>query len=216
MNGQQQVPPQMPYYEDEIDLYELFMVLVKRKKAILLTTFLFTVIAALVAFLSTPKYKIGIIVRPGVTHFNSKGEPESDWKPQDLKSWIDSGAYKEFLYEKYKDKAPKIMSSLHRGGTIIEVYTYYPDKEKGKEIIYSVINQFIKEKISSKKNKRLLAEQKRLQAKIKQLEEKLKNVELQKDQIYNNMISLQMSINVVKGDIEKQKLQIQDLKDKQS
>ncbi len=48
--------------DDEIDLYELYLTLKRRKKVLILFTFLFTAIAALYTFLTTPIYLSSSIV----------------------------------------------------------------------------------------------------------------------------------------------------------
>jgi len=46
-----------PYQDDEIDLYELWLTLKKRKKSVILTTLLFLAVSLAYAFLSKPVYK---------------------------------------------------------------------------------------------------------------------------------------------------------------
>ena len=55
MEKERGLPPS--YYEDEIDLYELWLILKKRKKTVAITTFLFLAVALAYAFLSPPVYK---------------------------------------------------------------------------------------------------------------------------------------------------------------
>ncbi|SNR92083.1 GumC family protein [Desulfurobacterium atlanticum] len=54
-----------PYYEDdEIDLYELYLTLKKRKKIVLGTTFLFTAIALILCFILPKTYKTNVSIMP--------------------------------------------------------------------------------------------------------------------------------------------------------
>ncbi len=56
---------QPPCYEDdEIDLYELWLVLKKRKKIVLSITFIFTLLAVLYCFLASPVYRTEASVYP--------------------------------------------------------------------------------------------------------------------------------------------------------
>ncbi len=56
--------PPMYYEEDEIDLYELWLVLVKRKKWILGITFLAVVLALIICFILPPVYKTEATLMP--------------------------------------------------------------------------------------------------------------------------------------------------------
>ena len=57
-------PPELLYEEDEIDLYELWLVLVRRKKVVLGITFFAVLIALIIAFLLPPVYKTEATLMP--------------------------------------------------------------------------------------------------------------------------------------------------------
>ncbi len=59
-----QVYPSLAYEEDEIDLYELWLVLVKRKRWVLGVTFFAITIALILCFLLTPIYKTEATLMP--------------------------------------------------------------------------------------------------------------------------------------------------------
>ena len=62
-----------PCEEDEIDLYEIWLILKKRKKIIGFFTFLFTIIGLTYALLATPIYKTETSIYPLVGNDNKKG-----------------------------------------------------------------------------------------------------------------------------------------------
>ena len=132
--------PQEQYYQDEIDLYQLFVVLAKRKKVVIVTCALITLISFAAAFLITPKYKISTIVKPTIVGFNKDGNPISALTPDDLKAWISSKAYEPYLYGELKDKLPKVEASISRKSNLVQIYIYYPDPKKGKQIVKKVVS----------------------------------------------------------------------------
>ena len=64
MEDKRQLQQSVCYEEDEIDLYELWLVLKRRKRLVFAITFLFTVLAALYCFLSPPVYRTEATVYP--------------------------------------------------------------------------------------------------------------------------------------------------------
>ena len=73
-----------PYYEDEIDLYQLIQVLLKRKKLIV-GVFLVAVIVAIAAsYIMKPVYRVSAVVAPGQIY---EQEPVRDvliWREKDI------------------------------------------------------------------------------------------------------------------------------------
>ncbi len=203
--------PQEQYCQDEIDLYQLFVVLAKRKRVVIATCVLFTLVSLAAALLITPKYKISAIVKPGITGFDKDGNPVSDLTPVDLKTWVNSGAYEPYLYSKFGDKAPKVRASISRRTNVVQIYTYYPDPEKGKGIIREVIS-LLKSGVKGKGPNRIAAAQKRLKAELKDLERRLQRLAAKKRAMTDKINSTKMQMEVVKGDIEDKRLEIENIK----
>ncbi len=67
------------YYDDEIDLYELWLTLKRRKWVLLFTIFFFTLASAVYAFLSPPVYQL--------RHYFS--EPISEFVPYQVRSAVE-------------------------------------------------------------------------------------------------------------------------------
>ncbi|WP_456434163.1 Wzz/FepE/Etk N-terminal domain-containing protein [Thermosulfuriphilus sp.] len=126
-------PPEIPsfYEEDEIDLAELFGVLWKRRWFIVGVVFVSLLAAGLYCVFVPSQYKISMQLRPGVTGFNEKGNPISDWTVNDLKAWVDEGAYLGYLLEEFKDgqHIPKIEARVVRNGTLVTLSMFqFKDK----------------------------------------------------------------------------------------
>lgn len=73
-----------PYYEDEIDLYQLIQVLLKRKKLII-GIFLVAVITAIVAsYLMKPVYRVSAVVGPGKIYTLEPVQNALVWQEKDI------------------------------------------------------------------------------------------------------------------------------------
>ena len=62
--GSTQISPDCYTAEDEIDLYEIWLILKRRKKTVFLITFLFTLISVIYCFLAPPVYKTETTIYP--------------------------------------------------------------------------------------------------------------------------------------------------------
>ncbi len=73
-----------PYYEDEIDLYQLIQVLLKRKKLIV-SVFLVAVIVAIAAsYVMKPVYRVSAVVAPGQIYEQEPVQDTLIWREKDI------------------------------------------------------------------------------------------------------------------------------------
>ena len=73
-----------PYYEDEIDLYQLIQVLLKRKKLIV-GVFLVAVIVAIAAsYIMKPVYRVSAVVAPGRIYEQEPVQNTLIWREKDI------------------------------------------------------------------------------------------------------------------------------------
>ena len=73
-----------PYYEDEIDLYQLIQVLLKRKKLIV-SVFLAAVIVAIAAsYIMKPVYRVSAVVAPGQIYEQEPVQDTLIWREKDI------------------------------------------------------------------------------------------------------------------------------------
>ncbi len=169
------------YYDDEIDLYELFLILSRRKRLILAITIGFILFASVLAFVIPPKYKVEAIIRPGVTGFDENGIPVNDWKVADFKTWIESKPYERTLISKYGKYLPEIEAHPSRGGGLLSLTLDTPWPEKGKHIIMDVINLFL-DRVSGS-NSKITSEKYLLKQEIEKEKNTLPLIAIEKQKI---------------------------------
>ena len=86
-------------YEDEIDLREIFKILIESKKIIIVTILIFTITSIIYSLSSKPEFKSSIIVEIGYSEMPD-GTQKSIEKPTDLISNIN---LYQFLNDLNKD-----------------------------------------------------------------------------------------------------------------
>ncbi len=129
------------YQEDEIDLYELFLILKKRWKIILLSLLGFSLAAIVYIFTSTPLYK----VESNIRSIYMDGEPISDVSK--IIALIKAKYYKEgtdrkkFLEENGFYLEDATIQTVKRNKTdILKITVYSFSPQKGEEAVNKIIN----------------------------------------------------------------------------
>lgn len=73
-----------PYYEDEIDLYQLIQVLLKRKKLIIGIFLVAVIIAIAASYMMKPVYRVSAVVAPGKIYEPEPARDISIWREKDI------------------------------------------------------------------------------------------------------------------------------------
>jgi len=137
------------YYEDEIDLFELLMVL-WRNRLIVCIVFLLSLAAAVIySFSATPLYKISAQVQSGITDFRAPerseestfaSEPVRGVDAQVLKSYFtQSPTWHETEPNVARMPGPNIQVKIPRKSSVAEIYFYWPDPKKGTSLLNDMI-----------------------------------------------------------------------------
>jgi len=155
--------------DDEISLLELFSILRKHYKIIILTTILFVVLAGLYVFIAEPLYKITAQVKVAPPHLT----------PQDLNKWFVEGGCSK-VFREYSTSDIPLRSYTPRRGTTILVELLYPDPNKGEQLLGHCL-QYCQEVFN--KSKHLVAERQKKAKDIETLKEKIKEIDLQKREL---------------------------------
>ncbi len=187
-NGSYSAPPRPYWEEDEIDLYELWLVIKKRKAIIFITTFVFIFLAGLYLLITPSVYQSSFILKKGLL------------SPFQIKKYIDNlqfllkeGRYDDLekLLEIHSSKIEKIKSieaSIPRNEkSMVQVNVEVLDptliKPLEKAIVAYISNQPLVQRTLSIKKKVLISMIENLKEGIKTLQE------LQKD---SKMTDLEM------------------------
>ncbi len=207
--GETTGPPREVYCaEDEIDLLELIKPLWKQKLMILAITILATVTAVVLVLRATPLYRIYTQFKPGIYRWDAKGTPIAYLKAADLKNLLTSGVFETYFEQSYAGKKePKIEARTDRGGSQVSATIFWPDREKGKQIMAGFVG-FLNDPLrGAVLGKTSLLQRQRLilEKSINTITEQIKNIEVDKDKAL-------LQVKQQKGEFKLVDLQVDKLK----
>jgi len=197
-----------PYYEeDEIDLYELWLIIKKRKKLIFLVVFFSFLLAIIYCLMVNPIYKSEFIIQ---------GNAISSFQ---IKKYIDNFAYllKEQRYQELDSKLnvshikdiKKISASIPRNQKDLVIVTIETTKAPlVKEIEKNVLNYI--NNINEVKD-RITLKRKELEQIIANIQEQINNLEGLRKEVYQNKKILS-NLGSIQFDPSRINLAIKDLK----
>lgn len=193
-----------PYCEDEIDLYQLIQVLLKRKKLII-GIFLVAVITAIAAsYLMKPVYRVSAIIRPGqILVRNDTVWSESDVDaPENIAALVSQNPFHyKILTNLGFDKADavssfKVKASVQGGTKYISLNIDSADPEKAKQYLsylISEIDSFYLPKakanmmLLNNEKKRILSERRSINYQIEMVKNKLSVLGQQYDRLQKQL-----------------------------
>jgi len=182
------------YYEDEIDLYEIWLTLKRRWRAIALSLLLFTLVALLYAFLSPPVYQ--------VKHYFS--EPLSPSVPSQVRSAVEvinsylrDGDYGKLsaLLGLDKEKLEKVIS--------VEV-----PKIKNSSAVFTLIEEGKSLSVLKEFDSKLVSYLSSLPSISQQVEEKRRTIKAQLEDFSKRIGDMERLASTLKGQIERGNLKV--------
>ncbi len=140
-HNQQSEEKNYPSYEDEINLYEYYKVVAKRKWLILIITVLCAVAAFLISSFLPKVYKVSCVVQPGVWNILSDGKISYTDTPQNVAGMVKNDVFSSKIMETFQLKAPpKFKAEIGKGTNLVKI-SYETDKpEEGKAIVDKLID----------------------------------------------------------------------------
>jgi len=215
-----QETPQYSYEEDEIDLYELWLTIKKRRTLIFSIVFIFLLLSIIYCFIATPIYRSEFVIQSNII---------SSFQ---IKKYIDNLSYllKERRYHELKSKLnisdiediKKISASIPRNQknlVVITIEVIEPSLiKKTEKNILNFINNLdeVKEEIFLKKEelKKIIAN---LKEQIKDLENLRENIYqnrnfLSKYNIELNPLEINLAIKDLKNELAQRETQLALLK----
>ena len=152
-SGERQV-----YAEDEINLFDYFQVIWKRR-VLIISIFLAAVIgAAAISFMMTPVYRVSALISPGWIDVSLDGRVTYIDSNENIQFSIENGAFDSKIIETLKLDPAKytrfnFKTKLSKGSNVIQIYYDIADREKGKLILselLSNLSNFYKNRIDLK------------------------------------------------------------------
>jgi len=193
-----------PYYEDEIDLYQLIQVLLKRKK-IIIGIFLVAVITAIAAsYLMKPVYRVSAVIGPGQILVDNDGvSSESDVDtPNNIAALVSQNPFHYKILTNLGFDATdatssfKVKASIQGGTKYISLNIDSADPEKAKQYLsalISEINSFYLPKVEANvmllnnEKKRILSERRSINYQIEMVKNKLSVLGQQYDRLQKQL-----------------------------
>jgi len=178
---------------DEIELFELFVVLWKRKRIIFAITIVATVAAVIISSILPKIYYVDAIIQPG-----KDTDDKSVISPQEIVETIDSGVYDIKIAESLTipiGQIPTLKASVPKGTDMVKISLNSSEPQLAKKIISELLNI-----IST-------AIQKEQDLSIQKIKSKMEAVIL-------NHKMLEESVSQAKKQAAESKLKIDDLKKK--
>ncbi len=193
--------------EDEIDLVELIRPLWRQRIFIAGFTFIVGVLAVVLVLIATPRYRIYVRLKPGVSRWDSNENPIPYLKAADLKGLIAGGAFDIYAADAgLGDKAPKMKAFGDRRGEQVTAYFFWPDPKEGKKIMGGYID-FLNDPdrgATGKSFSGLRLQRLSLEKKINEFQENIKAVNVQKRKVELNIKQKKEELKLV--DLQKDRL----------
>ncbi|MBO8143331.1 MAG: hypothetical protein H0Z16_01920 [Thermodesulfobacterium sp.] len=178
-------------YEYEIDFYEIFSRIWKKKWVILLCFCFMLIIATGYILIATPLYRIKAQIRPV-----SLEENEHLIIPEDIQKWFNIKGYKAYLkktYPEYIDKV-EITASIPRKGKTVFLEMFFPDPQKGVKILREILEYY--KNIIEKNTKDFERKRKLIQKEIEKKQKEIEKLELEKKVITRQITELTEKIKL--------------------
>ena len=171
-------------YEDEIDIYELFSKIWKKKWVIFVCFCFMLIIAIGYILIVTPLYRIKAQIRP------------VSFIPEDIQKWFNIKGYQAYLkktYPEYIDKI-KITASIPRKGKTVFLEMFFPDPQKGVKILREILEYY--KNIIEKNTKDFERKRKLIQKEIEKKQKEIEKLELEKKVITRQITELTEKIKL--------------------
>ena len=145
-NQEQHSPatPEMPhdYYENEIDLVDIFSVLWNQRWFITGVTLLFLVLALVYVFVKTPLYEISAQIVPGITDLDQNGNSVRNVSSNDIIAWFSEEAYAD-LFDESNERLPKVKAISIPKTDSVKLTYFHKNPSEGINILKKIVNALI-------------------------------------------------------------------------
>jgi uncharacterized protein involved in exopolysaccharide biosynthesis len=218
---------QRDYYEDEIDLFDLFRVIWKWKYLILIGALVFACIAAIISINSPKIYRVKMtiqpstIIQPGIQRIAETGNMILSDSSQGIKSLIKEGFFNNAILDKIKEKKNKLNNNqlnfdvqVPRNTTRIVISFDTPFVAEGIKILYYLIEELTKNysRLTNDIKSGYQDKIDKLNSEIKVIETQEKIAQSRKEYVKTRLNELNRNIKITEKNIEEIKEQKKLLK----
>ena len=188
--------------EDEIDLVDLVGVLWRRRWLMLGTVVVIVGLAIAYCFTATPKYEITAQLTPGITRFDDRGNPARDLSAKDIQTWFEKESYREGLVSLLgnDESPPRLTASTTQQARLVTVSFYWPDTKKGKQLLKSVVDNFINR--GSKSIQQITASCRSIEQEIFALNKEIEQISIERERLKDKVQNVQQKLFVGQRSIE--------------
>ncbi len=157
-------------YEDEIDIREIFRVISRQKKIVILTTAVFFLAACIYVLMASSQYEMKIQVKSGL----------QGWPKEDIVSWLKEKQYLN-LFQKPDKKEAGLIRRLkfrqERKGEIVTLYLLWPDPDEGRQFLEKLTSRWIDYYLKKFPDEAIVLARSEIGKQIDELQQELKSLE---------------------------------------
>ena len=203
-NEKRSLPAKESYHEDEIDLAELAGVLWHRRWFMLGVIIFFVGLAIVYCFIATPHYEIVAQLRPGITEFDTRGNPVRDWTSKDIEAWFSRKGYLQIVTGLLGDNAsiPTIKASSNRQAKLVTVSLYWHDSEQGIQILGSAIDALTSATGSQGIPQQLAVSRLKIEEEIHETKSELEHIPIESSRLDDQIALEKNKIQVINMELE--------------
>lgn len=178
------IPPNAPGmavdpggYDDEIDLFELFIALWRQKFLIAGVTLACVAAAVVYLLTATPLYEVNAQIRPGITAYDDE-KPVYGWSVEDIQAWIKDGYYQPYALAAWDRPGapPKVTSRGSRNGQFVTLSLRTANIEDGKRLLQEILEHWVRD-YAGGTDTRIQATARGFQQEISRLQDQVKSIQ---------------------------------------
>ncbi|MFA5478700.1 MAG: Wzz/FepE/Etk N-terminal domain-containing protein [Candidatus Muiribacteriota bacterium] len=126
--------------EDEIDLRELVLTILKNKKILISCVLIFGMLGVIYSFLRVPKFEVNYYVKNGISGYNDANIPQPGINITELTEWINGRLYLNNPVINDYNKKYRVSTANPKGTDLLKFSAFATDTDEAVLFIKDVIN----------------------------------------------------------------------------
>ncbi len=178
-----QHPASEGYFGDEIDLFDIVMVIWRQKWFCATLISAFVLLAILYVVVATPLYVITCQVRPGITRYDDRGNPVRTLTPVDIKTYFGKRQnWFGVLDTLGQAEKLNVASTIKRGSSIVDVSLYWPNPDSGVKLLRRFL-EYVGGDSFEKINKEIQLFRKQVEQAIDKVSQEKKHIDIERKRL---------------------------------